>query len=151
MSGFTNEYSNMHGHGRHSRHGGRMGRGMGNNINVAVPCAPATDPNGVPLVTVMQNGVPTQMTAVAAQMAANQNQQITDNTAALAAAAAAKNAPAATATPAATPAPTSGIDGFDNFMGKKIPQNLKIPIIVVGSVLALGAFYLAYRHFKKSK
>ncbi len=147
MAGFENEYMNMRGHGR--RHRGGRRNGMENNLDSVNKCGVPQAPTPG-LVTIMQDGVPVQMTPVAAQMAANQAQQVIDNNAALAAAAI-KTAQPTPGAPVPTPSPTSGIDGFDNFMGKTLSKPQKYVAIGIGAVLIAGAVFFAVRHFKPKK
>lgn len=131
------------GHGGGNRH--RGGRGGARGISTIVmpnacDCSQCQHPGSpAPMAT------PPAMTPVAAKMMADQAAQV----AADAAAKAAALNPGATAP--VTPAPTSGIDGFDNFMGKKLTKPQKIGTILVAIALIGTAAYFTYKHLKKAK
>lgn len=131
------------GHGGGNRHRGGHGGTRGVSTIVmpgACDCSQCQQPGlQAPM------AAPPAMTPVAAKMMAEQAAQV-------AADAAAKAAALNTAAPApTTPAPTSGIDGFDNFMGKKLTKPQKIGTIIVAVALIGTVAYFTYKRFKKAK
>lgn len=149
MSGFEDSFNAAGRRSRYSAGRRQFARNKGLSQNaIASPtgcdCAKCLQSCNNPQAIASASSQP--MTPVAAKMMAEQAAQVAADAAAKAAA---LNPTTGQVSPSVA-AKTSAIDGFDNFIGKKLTKPQKIGTIVVAAALFCTAAYFTYKHFKKA-